>query len=40
MEMARLPLGIQAPLDVDCVRIEEQANGLYKLRISALQWRG
>ena len=36
MEITRLPLGRQAPLDVDCIRIEEQIDGMYKLTASAL----
>lgn len=36
MEIVRLPLGKQAPVDVDCIRIEEQGDGTYKLTASAL----
>lgn len=36
MEIVRLPLGKQAPLDADCIRIEEQPHGEYKLSGSAL----
>ena len=36
MEIVRLPLGEQAPVDADCLRIEEQPGGQYKLTASAL----
>ncbi len=36
MEIIRLPVGDQAPLDADCLRIEEQPDGLFKLTASAL----
>ncbi|VWX55158.1 hypothetical protein [Novosphingobium sp. 9U] len=36
MEIIRLPIGKQAPVDVDCIRIEEQPGGNYKLTASAL----
>ena len=31
-----MPVGDQAPLDADCLRIEEQPGGLFKLTASAL----
>lgn len=34
--MIRLPIGDQAPVDVDCLRIEEQSDGSFKLTASAL----
>jgi hypothetical protein len=36
MEIVRLPVGKQASVDVDCVRIEEQPGATYKLTGSAL----
>lgn len=36
MEIVRLPVGKQAPVDTDCIRIEEQSAGSYKLTASAL----
>lgn len=36
MEIVKLPVGKQAPVDADCIRIEEQAPGAYKLSGSAL----
>jgi hypothetical protein len=36
MEIVRLPVGEQASLDADCIRIEEQASGTYKLTASAM----
>jgi hypothetical protein len=36
MEIVRLPIGKQAPVDTDCIRIEEQSAGSYKLTGSAL----
>jgi hypothetical protein len=36
MKISRLPVGKQAPVDSDCIRIEEQAEGTYKLTASAL----
>lgn len=36
MEIVRLPVGKQAPVDTDCIRIEEQSAGSYKLTASGL----
>ena len=36
MEIVRLPLGKQASVDADCIRIEEQAGETYRLTASAL----
>ena len=36
MEFVRLPTGEQAPVDADCLRLEEQADGTWKLTASAL----
>lgn len=36
MEIVRLPVGKQAPVDTDCIRIEAQSAGTYKLTSSAL----
>jgi hypothetical protein len=36
MEIVRLPVGKQAAVDADCIRIEEQPAGTYKLTASAL----
>lgn len=36
MEIVRLPLGEQASVDADCIRIEEQPGATYKLTTSAL----
>lgn len=36
MEIVRLAAGKQAPVDTDCIRIEEQSAGSYKLTASAL----
>lgn len=36
MEIVRLPVGKQAPIDSDCIRIEEQEDGRYSLTASAL----
>ena len=36
MDIIRLPVGKQAPVDADCVRIEEQGGGGYRLTASAL----
>ena len=36
MEIVRLPLGERAPVDTDCIRIEEQPGATYKLSASAL----
>lgn len=36
MEIVRLPLGKQASVDADCIRIEEQPGATYKLTASAM----
>lgn len=36
MDIIRLPLGKQAPVDSDCIRVEEQAGGVFTLTGSAL----
>lgn len=36
MQVVRLPVGQQASVDTDCIRIEEQADGTYKLTASVL----
>lgn len=36
MDIVRLPIGQQAEVDVDCIRIEEQPGATYKLTASAL----
>lgn len=36
LEIVRLPLGEQASVDADCIRIEEQPGATYKLTASAL----
>lgn len=36
MDIVRLPVGEQAGVDADCIRIEEQPDGRYKLTASAL----
>jgi hypothetical protein len=36
MEVVKLPLGKQASVDADCIRIEEQTAGTYKLTASAM----
>ena len=36
MEIVRLPLGEQASVDADCIRIEEQPGATYMLTASAL----
>lgn len=36
MEIVRLPLGEQASIDADCIRIEEQPGAIYRLTASAL----
>lgn len=36
MEIIRLPVGKQAAVDADCIRIGEQPGGAYKLTASAL----
>ncbi|MHA6724283.1 hypothetical protein [Sphingomonas sp. RS2018] len=36
MEITRLPPGKQAPLDVDCIRVEQTDESAFKLTASAL----
>jgi len=36
MEIVRLPIGEQATVDSDCIRIEEQPGATYKLTASAM----
>lgn len=36
MEIVKLPLGEQASADADCIRIEEQKVGSYKLTATAM----
>jgi hypothetical protein len=36
MEVVRLPVGKQAPVDTDCIRIEQVAEATFKLTASAL----
>lgn len=36
MEIIRLPLGKQASVEADCIRIEEQPAGTYKLTATAM----
>lgn len=36
MEIIRLPVGEQAPVDVDCIRVEEVSESTYKLTGTAL----
>ncbi len=36
MDIVRLPVGKQASVEADCIRIEEQRGGAYKLTASAL----
>lgn len=36
MEIIRLPVGEEAPLDVDCIRVEELPGSTYKLTGTAL----
>ena len=36
MEIVRLPVGKQAPVDTDCIRIEQIAGATFKLTASAL----
>lgn len=36
MEVIRLPLGEQAPVDADCIRIEQTAETMFELTGSAL----
>jgi hypothetical protein len=36
MEVVRLPVGEQAPVEADCIRIEQTAKAVFKLTGSAL----
>jgi len=36
MEIRRLAVGVVAPLDADCIRIEQELDGSYKMTASAL----
>lgn len=36
MELVRLPVGKQAPVDTDCIRIEEESARAFKLTGSAM----
>ncbi|HEY0149774.1 MAG TPA: hypothetical protein VGB70_12335 [Allosphingosinicella sp.] len=36
MEITKLPLGVVAPSDTDCVRIEQEPDGTFKMTASAL----
>lgn len=36
MKIIRLPIGEQASVDADCIRIEEQSSGTYQLTASAM----
>lgn len=36
MDIVRLPPGQHAPIDADCIRIEERRDGTFKLTASAL----
>ncbi len=36
MEIVRLPLGEQAPVDADCIRIEQLTGSTFKLTATAL----
>ena len=36
MDIIRLPVGQQAPVDADCIRIEEQPGAAFRLTASAL----
>jgi len=36
MQITRLPVGDVAPSDTDCVRIEQEPDGTYKMTASAL----
>lgn len=36
MEVIRLPLGKQAPVDADCIRVEQVTEAMFKLTASAL----
>jgi hypothetical protein len=36
MEIVRLPVGKQASVDADCIRIEEQRGATYRLTASAM----
>jgi hypothetical protein len=36
MDVVKLPVGKQAPVDADCIRIEQTAEAIFKLTASAL----
>ena len=36
MEVVRLPVGKQAPVDADCIRVEQTAEDVFKLTATAL----
>ena len=36
MEVVRLPVGKQAPVDADCIRVEQVAEAVFKLTASAM----
>lgn len=36
MEIVRLPVGEQAPVDADCIRIEQTADAVFQLTASAM----
>jgi hypothetical protein len=36
MDVVKLPVGKQAPVDADCIRIEQTAEAMFKLTASAL----
>jgi hypothetical protein len=36
MQVVRLPVGEQAPVEADCIRIEQAAEAVFKLTASAL----
>ncbi len=36
MEVIRLPVGKQAPVDADCIRVEQAGESIYKLTAPAL----
>ena len=36
MEIVRLPIGEQAPVDADCIRVEQTAEAVFRLTASAL----
>lgn len=40
MEVVRMPVGEQAPVDVDCIRIEQAEEALFELSGSALRLGG